>query len=135
MSRRIGASRSSKPWSARPGGDLGAEAERREGLVDDQQPSGLGDRLEDRVEIERGDRPRVDQLDRDALAGEPLAGLQRLVDHEGQGDDRDVAAFTNDGGLAEVDLVIAGRDRPFQVQKLSVFQEDDRVVATGAPFS
>ena len=50
-----------------PGGDLGPETKRCECLVDDQQPSGLGDRLADRVEVERGDGPRVDELDRDAL--------------------------------------------------------------------
>ena len=129
LSRRIGASRSSKPSVGQAGGDLGAEAEGREGLVDDQQPAGLGDRLEDGVEIERGDCPRIDELDRDVLGGELLADLQRVMDHQRQGDDRDVAAFANDGGLAKVDLVIVGWNGPFDVQELAVFQKDDRLAA------
>ena len=46
---------------------------------------------QDRVDIERGDGARVDELDRDALGGELLAGFQRLMHHQRQGDDRDVA--------------------------------------------
>ena len=93
LSRRIGRVEIVETLVGQPGGDLGADAERCERLVDDQQPAGLGDRLADRVEIERGDRPRIDQLDRDAFAGESLADLQRLVHHQGQGDDRDVASL------------------------------------------
>ena len=47
------------------GGDLGTDAARGERLVDDQQPAGLGDRATDRLDVERSDGPRIDQLDRD----------------------------------------------------------------------
>ena len=56
-----------------PGRDLGTHAERREVLVDDQQSPGLADRFVDRLEVQRRDRARVDQLDRDPLALEDLA--------------------------------------------------------------
>ncbi len=56
-------------------GDLGADAERGERLVDDQQPAGLGDRAADRLDVERGDRARIDQLDRDAFLRQAVADL------------------------------------------------------------
>ena len=44
-------------------GDLGAHPAGLEVLVDDQQSPGLVDRLEDRLDVERRDRARVDHLD------------------------------------------------------------------------
>ena len=52
------------------GGDLRADPERTERLVDDQEPARFGDRFADRLDVERGDRPRVDQLDGDSLGGQ-----------------------------------------------------------------
>ena len=69
--RSIGASRSQKPSSATRGGDLGADAERHDGLVGDEQPARPG-RPTSRIgrHVERGDGAQVDHLDRDALGGE-----------------------------------------------------------------
>ena len=87
----MGASRSSKPRSAELGRDLGADAEGCERLVDDQQPAGLGDRMADgsissgatvRGSISSTEMPSAARL---------LAGFQRLMHHQRQGDDGDVA--------------------------------------------
>ena len=56
-------------------GDLGADAKRPKGLVDDQQPAGFVNRREDRVDVQRRDRARIDHFDRDTFAGQLLGGL------------------------------------------------------------
>ena len=89
------------------GRDLGADAERRERFVHDEQPSRLGDRLRDRRDIERRDGPRVDQLNRNTLRLELSGGLQDVMDHESERHDRDVSAPPHHRGLAESDLIIA----------------------------
>ena len=50
--------------------DLGADAERDDRLVRDQEPARLVHRLEDRRHVERSDGAQVDHLDGDAFAGE-----------------------------------------------------------------
>ena len=82
-------------------GDLGADAERGERLVDDQQPPRLGDRPEDRFDVQRRHGARIDQLDRDPLSSRAFADLQGVMHHQGQRDDRDVAPFANDRRLAK----------------------------------
>ena len=48
--------------------DLAGQPERLVVLVDDDQPAGLGHRLEDRLAVERHQAAQVDHLDVDALA-------------------------------------------------------------------
>ena len=131
VSRRIGASRSSKPRVGDLGRDLGAEAERRERLVHDQQPArSCATEREDRLDVERRDacagrsaRPRCPR------AASVSRGLQRLLDHQRQRDDGDVRALADDGRLAERDLVVLLGHRPLDASRLAVFEEEHRVVA------
>ena len=51
-------------------GQLGAEAAVRHGLVRDDQSVRLRDGLDDRLEVERDERPRIDHLDLDAFSRE-----------------------------------------------------------------
>ena len=62
-------------------GDLGADAERDDRLVGDQEPARLVHRLEDRSHVERRDGAQVDHLDGDAFAGEALGRGDRFVHH------------------------------------------------------
>jgi len=57
----------------------------------DQQPSGFDDRIENGIEVDRGQRGHVDDLAADGLAGELLGGLQTLHRHRAPGDDGQVA--------------------------------------------
>src|SRR5262249_6104361 len=68
-----------EPDVRHPGRDLGTDAHRREVFVDDHQPPGLADRFVDGLEIQGCDGARVDQLERDSLTLEYLAGLQHFV--------------------------------------------------------
>ena len=61
--------------------DLGADAERDDGFVRDQEPARLVHRLEDRRHVERRHGAQVDHLDGDAFAGEVLGRGDRLVHH------------------------------------------------------
>ena len=53
------------------------EAARARTFVHDDQPPRLRDRLRDRLHVERLQRPRVDDLELDSLAGELPRGLER----------------------------------------------------------
>jgi hypothetical protein len=108
--------------------DLGADAARRVGLVDDQQPTGLVDRGQDRVDVERRERARVDHLDLEAVLRQRVGGLERLRDHAADRDDARDRAVSGDRGLAERYEVLALRHRPAPVQERLVLKEDDRVV-------
>ena len=79
--RSIGASRSQNAVAGDGGGDLGADAERDDRLVGDQESARLVHRVEDRTHVERCDGSQVDHLDRDAFARELLGGGDRLVHH------------------------------------------------------
>ncbi len=114
-------------------GDLGADPERPEGLVDDQETARFGHRLADRFDVERGDRPRVDQLDGDPLGRQLLRDLERSPCHQGQGDDGHVASGSDDGRLAEFDLVIVLGDVLLRRQQLAMLEEHDRVVRSQGP--
>ena len=67
--RRIGASSSSKAALGDPVGDPGAEAAVGPVLLDDHGAVGLGDRGQQRVEVERADGAQVDHLGVDLLLG------------------------------------------------------------------
>src|SRR6185503_4954013 len=58
------------------GGHLGRHAGGRKAFVGDHQPSGLADRLADRVRIEWRERPEVDDLGVDARGRELRRRLQ-----------------------------------------------------------
>src|SRR3954465_13280411 len=53
-------------------GDLRGDAVTLMTLVDDDRAPGLLDALDDRLRVERNERARVDDLERDAVAGEQL---------------------------------------------------------------
>ena len=97
-------------------------------LVGEHEMAGLGHRLEDRVEVQRGDRARVDDLGLDALAGQLLGRLQRAVDHPRRRDDRHVAAGTADLRLPERHRVLAVGHVAVLERQQVVVQVDDRVV-------
>src|SRR5687768_5810834 len=85
------------------GRDLGPETREAHGLVDDDGAVGAPGRLDDRVDVERLQRARIDHLDADPLAGQPVGGGERLVGHPPVGDVRDVGSGPGDVGLAERD--------------------------------
>ncbi len=82
-------------------GHLRRHAGGRITFVRDHQPSGLADRLADRVRIERRERPQVDDLGIDALDRELGRRLQAAHQIDRIADEGDVAALANDRGLAE----------------------------------
>ena len=85
------------------GRHLGAEAHPRDGLVRDDEPVRLLDGGDDRLLVEGLERPRVDDLDRDAVLLGLVGGLQRLV-HERTGrHDRDIRPLAEGARLAERD--------------------------------
>src|SRR3954470_8574618 len=85
--------------------DVGGPPAARPGLVDDDEPPGALDALEDRVLVERRGRARIDDLALDPLAGQLLGRLLREPDHAAERDDRHVAALAHDARLAERDRV------------------------------
>ena len=97
-------------------------------LVDQHEPAGLLDRLQDRLGVERRQRARIDDLGLDALLGELLGRVERAVDAPAGGDDRDVAALAPDGGLAERHEVLAVGHLAVLEREQVVVQVDDRVV-------
>ena len=108
--------------------DVGGEPAARVGLVDDDEPAGVLDALEDRVHVERRRRARVDDLARDALAGELVGRLLGELHHAPERDDRHVVALAHDVGLAERDRVrLLGHVALERVEHL-VLEEDHRVV-------
>ena len=81
----IGAFSEAKPCSATSPAITAATELWRGRLVDEHEVAGLLDRLEDRVEVERRERARVDHLGLDALAGQLLGRGERPVDHPAGG--------------------------------------------------
>ena len=84
-------------------GDLGAEAAVHDRLVRDDEPVRPGDRLDDRLEVERNERARVDHLDLDPLGRELLGGGERLRDEARERDHGDVAAGSDDARAADAE--------------------------------
>ena len=111
--------------------EVGADAAVRPALLDDHAAVRLADRVEDRVEVERAQRARVDHLGLDAvLVGERLRGLLGHVRHPQDADDRHVVPLAAHRRLAEADdLVVAvlGNLAAHAVEGL-VLDEDHRVV-------
>ena len=109
--------------------DLRAVAAELVVLVDDQALAGLADRVEQRLAVERAERPQVDDLDADAVVGDPVGRLERVVRHQPVGDDRDLRARVGDLGLAERDRVVGVGDvAADRAVHLLVLEEQHRVV-------
>jgi hypothetical protein len=73
--------------------------------------AGLGDRGNDRFDIERLDRRDIDHFGGDALFCQDLRGPQGLVDHQPAGKNADVIAAAEDLGPPELELVIIIEDQ------------------------
>ena len=126
--RSIGASSQSNAPVLDHRGELRAEASARDRLVRRDAARRLLDGADDRLLVEREERPRVDDLDRDAVLLRLLRRLQRLVDEAPGRDDRDVRALAVDARLAERDrLELLGHLALDRVER-PVLEEDDRVV-------
>ena len=124
------------------GAQLGAEPGGQRRFVHDEASTGLLDRGDDGVDIERDERAQVDDLGIDALLiGRGLRDVHERAVRE----HREVGALPVDAGLAELDRVVAVRhvaqrvlrpwhDRPLvmAVERAVVdplrFEEDHRVV-------
>ena len=90
----------------------------------------LADRGEDRVEVERAQRARVDDLGLDAvLLAQRLRRARGGQRHARDADDRHVGALAADRGLAEAhgEVLVVGHLAALAVEVL-VLDEDDRVV-------
>ena len=110
------------------GRDLGAEAHPRDGLVRDDAAVRLLDGLDDRLLVERLERPWVDDLDRDALLLELIGGVERLVDESAGRDDGDVLALPHHPRLAERDRLELVRHLFLEAVQRPVLEEDHGVV-------
>src|SRR5690606_27906912 len=73
-------------------GDLGAEARGLRGLVHDHATAGLGHRLGDGVEVQRGQGGDVDDLGADAVLRQRVGGFEGLLHLRAPGHQGDVAA-------------------------------------------
>src|SRR3954447_17145338 len=99
-------------------------------LLDDHGPVRLLDRPDDRVEVERAQRPGVDHLRLDTmLVGEGLRRLHGHLHHPQDRDDGHVRAVAADSRLTEVDDTVAvlGNLAAQSVERF-VLDEDDGVV-------
>ena len=85
-------------------------------------------RRENRFFVERNQRARIDDLDRDAFLGEFFRHLHRLRHHRADRNHRDVLAFALHRGLAQRHQVIAGGNILFQAAEAAVFENYHRVV-------
>lgn len=83
--------------------DLRSNAERGESSLDSDESTGLLDRLDDGLNVERSDRAEVDDLNLDALLGERVGGLDGVADRLGVSDDGDVGSLSLNLALADGD--------------------------------
>ena len=108
-------------------GDLGAHAAHCPCLVDDQQAVRLPDARNDRIDVEWHDGPQINDLALDALAGEDVGGLKRLVHLLTGGDDRDVTTRPGDPGHAKRHIVLAYRHLALAGEQRLGLEHDHRV--------
>ena len=96
--------------------------------MDDDAAAGAAHGLEDRVEVERGDRAQVDDLERAALLGGRLGRLQRRLHHRAVGQHGDVVAAADHPGArtAAPGVASVSTSRLLPVPPLGL-EEDDRV--------
>ncbi len=128
--RRIGASRSSKPTSAiraaisapTPNGAKSSSTiSKRPVLRTDSWIVSKSSGAIVRGSISSTEIPSRSRASR---------GLQDLVDHLRQRDDRDIRPFPDDGRPAELDLVLLIGHRSFDAQDLAVLEEKNRIVGS-----
>ena len=116
-------------------GDLAADAAHRPGFVDHQQAVRLPDAGDDRLDVERHDRARIDDLGLDALRGERLRRFERALHHLAGRDDGDVGAGARDARDAERHVVLARRHLALGGKQRLRLQHDDRIARPAAPSS
>ncbi len=110
-------------------GDLRAGAVEHRCLVDHDQPAGLLDRGLDGVEVDRGHRAQVHDLDRLALLLGCRGGLQADLHHRAVGRECEVRAGTGDGGPVQLPRDGLGVELALVPVAALRLEEDDRVVA------
>jgi hypothetical protein len=105
----------------------------RPALLDDHGPVRLLDRLQDRVEVERPERARIDDLSVDVvLVRELFSRLSGGYGHARHADDGHIVALASDGGLAEAHRVaVLGHLAALAVEGLVLDEDDGVVVADG----
>ena len=129
FSRRIGASRSSKPASATCAAISAAKPHGAGGssTISSRPVLATDCRI---VSMSSGETVRgIDQFDRDAFCVQFFADRQRQMHHPGQGDDGDVSPGAHDRRPAELDFVVLRRHGPFRRQHFAMFEEQHRIVA------
>src|SRR5690606_10798401 len=110
------------------GDHFGAHAHRTPALFGRDQAVGLLDALDDGLVVLRTQGANVDDLDRNALAGQLFGVLQGGADHAAVGRDRHVRTFASNLGHADRnDVVLDVRDVELVAVHHLVFEEDDRV--------
>lgn len=91
--------------------NLRSNTERGESSLDSDESTGLLDRLDDGLNVERSDRAEVDDLNLDALLGERVGGLDGVADRLGVSDDGDVGSLSLNLALADGDDDCSGVQR------------------------
>src|SRR6266511_2675894 len=110
------------------GGDVGRHRAARVVLVDHHDPAGLAHRGKDRLVVERGQGPRVDDLHLDAAGGQRLGRFEGEVDHAADGHHGGPVALALDVGPAELDDVLTLGHLAAGVVQQFVLEEHHRVV-------
>src|SRR4051812_33198423 len=88
---------------------LTAKAARHLVLMDDERAARLLDRLQDRIEIERIERAKIEHVRLDATFVREFFGcLQREVGCVAIGDDRKITTFATQTSLTEWDQLVIG---------------------------
>ena len=109
------------------GAHFRADAERLHRLVDAEQPRGLLHAVDDRLLVHRTNRAQIDHLDVDPFGRQRLGRLERLVHHDGGGNDRQVAPLAADLRLADRhDVMPFGHDALHLVEQL-VLEDHHRI--------
>ena len=99
------------------------------GFVGNDNSMGLFDRRENRCQIERHERPRIDDFHFDAFFCEFLGGLKTDLHGIGRRDQCDVAAFAFHIGNSERYRLVVVRDFTANIQQPGVIDKDGRVIA------
>src|SRR5439155_26440739 len=86
--------------------DFGAKSANLPGFVGDHQSTSLSHRLDNRLQIKRGESSGIDYLDLQALANESVGDHERLVDHPTGRHDRDRTTRSNDSRAPDWQRVV-----------------------------
>ena len=109
---------------------FGADAAGLVVLVQDQHFAGLAPRSPRSLRFERQQRAQVEDLDRDALGGQRVAGLERQMHADAVGDDAQVACPARSRSALPIGIgvVLVGDFAAQAAVALLVLEEQDRVV-------